>query len=615
MKRFIIAILLLYSMIEAREYISAVLQATPKNFKGKCPSLIKFKGKISVKRQGKIKYRFIRSDGASSQWKTLIFLQPGTKYVNESWRLGGSSLPKYKGWMAIEIIKPKKIVSNKANFKILCTNSDERLPDLSIEDIYLNKDCVVIVKLKNRGEWLVPNSVWNRNYPKNAGITIYINGKIEKSEFIKDFDPMKKLQKIGGEVLYNSKIKVSKKARITAKIDIWNVIKESNEKNNKKNITRKCNKKIYNTFIDKDKDGIDDRLELNLLKQFRPYYKFTKGENYPPTDAVYQIRYAQLLKKSWIESLPKPNIEKKCGRGEDNHIKPPSRLLYCLNKKLNLIRNPTKTHYYLNLNDDKRKDPGNGKKSDWKYAIKYAPGLYGHVVKEKENIKIEYWQYFSYNGQDLHGADHEGDWASVQLWYNPNKKKIIKTCHWVHGKGFCFNINRVKKIKKIKKDNKSFFHKFIGENYGKNLSEFKIFGKSSRYPKNYQNYSIEFYIEKNRPKDLHIVIYIEKDGHEFWPFSAGSFEGANKHTGNGLSYLTSFDTRNINLGELTNPFPNSKLDKFKKSKEIILRFNGYWGGWHHIGNNPPVGPTLHCQWTFPKSESYIAKKIVKNCEY
>ncbi|RLG09380.1 hypothetical protein DRN73_10015 [Candidatus Pacearchaeota archaeon] len=610
-------IIILFACIKKRGYaqqlITAKLSVYPVFYSGKCPITIKFKGQITVTRPGKVQYKFIRSDGALSPVKTLIFKSAGTKEVNTTWTLGGSTLHTYYGWIAIKIIYPQELESNKAHFRIKCIQTESKLPDLTIEDLSLNRNCQVVVKVKNNGPGMVPDTVWTHHHPKNAGIYLYINGKKWGGATIPYFDPLKSLQHPGGIAKYISKLKISNSAVITAKVDLWNVVKEVNENNNKKTKRLICKATLLK---DVDKDGISDKLELELLRRFRPYYKFTKGEHYPPTDAVYQVRYAQLKKGDWLEGWKEPGNVHECGDKRDSwHVNPPNRLLYCLNGKLNLLKNPVKTGYYLNINDGKRKDPGNGRKMDWNYAISHAPGLYGHVVRSGKYIKIEYWQYFAYNGQDLHGVDHEGDWATVQLWYDPKSDKLIKTCHWAHGKGFCFHLNKTIKKRIITRPDWNFyFIKYLGPNYGKPLPEIK-FEDKSRFPKNYQDNVVEFYVKKKEPKNLHIVVYIEKDAHEFWPFSVGSYQWANKHTGDGISYLTAFWPDKINLGELTHPMPNSMRDKFKNSKEIILRFNGYWGAWHHKFNNPPPGPTLHCQWTFSENERVLAQKIKKYCEH
>jgi hypothetical protein len=40
---------------------------------------------------------------------------------------------------------------------------------------------------------------------------------------------------------------------------------------------------------------------------------------------------------------------------------------------------------------------------------------------------------------------------------------------------------------------------------------------------------------------------------------------------------------------------------------VIMQFNGYWGTYSRTvpghSNNPPPGPTLHYEWTWPASSS------------
>ena len=45
---------------------------------------------------------------------------------------------------------------------------------------------------------------------------------------------------------------------------------------------------------DNDFDGIPDDIEHDLLQMYSPYYKFSKGEDYRPTDAVWLITHGSL---------------------------------------------------------------------------------------------------------------------------------------------------------------------------------------------------------------------------------------------------------------------------------------------------------------------------------
>ncbi len=107
-----------------------------------------------------------------------------------------------------------------------------RLPDLTVERIYLVKDCRVAVRVKNLGPGIVPDEVWTVHTPKSAGVYFYINGKGWGGASIWKFDPTKKLQKPGGTATYVSKSKVSGSATIKTVVDLWNVVTEKNENNN-----------------------------------------------------------------------------------------------------------------------------------------------------------------------------------------------------------------------------------------------------------------------------------------------------------------------------------------------------------------------------------------------
>lgn len=109
-----------------------------------------------------------------------------------------------------------------------------KLPDLVIQDLYLNKNCQVVVKVKNNGPGIVPNEVWTIHTPKSAGVYFYKDEVGWGGTSIWKFDPGRSLQSPGGTATYISSLKVSGNAKITATVDYWNKIKESRGKNNKR---------------------------------------------------------------------------------------------------------------------------------------------------------------------------------------------------------------------------------------------------------------------------------------------------------------------------------------------------------------------------------------------
>jgi len=89
--------------------------------------VIKFQGEISAKnlKPGTVvEYRFIRSDGVSSPVRKTIFAKgQGTVEVATTWTLESPDLVNYEGWEKIRIVKPIKIESPKAFFKVNCKTS------------------------------------------------------------------------------------------------------------------------------------------------------------------------------------------------------------------------------------------------------------------------------------------------------------------------------------------------------------------------------------------------------------------------------------------------------------------------------------------------------------
>ena len=366
------------SAAHAAQNIRTSLTANPSVFSGKCPALITFKGRISVSKPGNVQYKFIRSDGANAPVHTLSFKRAGSKIVRSTWTIGRN----YAGWKAIQIVYPRQVQSNKANFEIQCTGGEDnqnsgtpdlgmygflrigknskevkwnetivltpadatlisggkpafevyyayreyngkvvtgpfknkiffkknivsqqtnlscgsmeiknihtqaylgpqngklqikidadneviesrednnfhffvnirfkgfgrvvnvnKKPDLVVDNISLNKDCKVVVKVRNVGQGRVPDAVWTVHKPKSSGIYLSINGKGWGGSTIWNFDSGKDLKNPGGTAIYTSNLKVTGTAIVKAKIDYTNQINESNETNNARKQRLSC---------------------------------------------------------------------------------------------------------------------------------------------------------------------------------------------------------------------------------------------------------------------------------------------------------------------------------------------------------------------------------------
>jgi hypothetical protein len=107
-----------------------------------------------------------------------------------------------------------------------------RMPDLSILKITVDRDCNLAVVVRNNGPGMLPDDVYTNHHPKSAGVYVYINGKQWGGESIWKFDPGRKLQKPGGATTCILSYKVGPPITVKAVVDLWNDVKEANERNN-----------------------------------------------------------------------------------------------------------------------------------------------------------------------------------------------------------------------------------------------------------------------------------------------------------------------------------------------------------------------------------------------
>jgi hypothetical protein len=107
----------------------AGLEADPTSYSGPCPGLIKFKGKIQASAAGRVKYTWVRSDGATAPVEFVDFDAAGVKYVETTWTLGdASALPHFEGWQQIKILSPNELLSNQAKFVLDCKQGGTQPP-------------------------------------------------------------------------------------------------------------------------------------------------------------------------------------------------------------------------------------------------------------------------------------------------------------------------------------------------------------------------------------------------------------------------------------------------------------------------------------------------------
>jgi uncharacterized protein DUF5648 len=386
--------------------------------------------------------------------------------------------------------------------------------------------------------------------------------------------------------------------------------------------------------VDNDKDGIDDNLEHHLLEKFRPYLKFSKDyvgselteEHYNPTDVIYYIKNSNLCENESqysidvLASNPLVILSiDESGRG--------------LSK---ITQNKTKTNYHLNPKETAHgiSDYPGRHGNPWpEITSERNVGLYGHVVPIKlarpedyhrERIfngadigntyyKVEYWQFFGYNNANapLSIGDHEGDWATIQLLVESGTEAIVSVFHYAHGTEIRFDLD--KSISEVLLTDKSGLavKEFRGSRY--NIDNLDL-NDSHRIQDSAQYNNIARFYRDPNGEYTHPVAYVEYGSHELWPSEYWKFlkgvwgkdYSAPPHGGDDANhcYLTSTPP---NLGEVEAPLIETG------AAPIILQYNGYWGCWNYY-NNPPPGPPLHTEWTWPSNSSirWLLTNVVEN---
>ncbi len=110
--------------------------------------------------------------------------------------------------------------------------SAQNLPDLVINQITTDNKNRLAISVKNVGSGNLPNSVWTNKNPKSPSITFTVNGRNWGGRAIWSFDSKQNLKKPGGRVLYLTNYTLKGDVKVTATVDRFNQVRESNERNN-----------------------------------------------------------------------------------------------------------------------------------------------------------------------------------------------------------------------------------------------------------------------------------------------------------------------------------------------------------------------------------------------
>lgn len=374
-----------------------------------------------------------------------------------------------------------------------------------------------------------------------------------------------------------------------------------------------------NPYTDTDLDGIDDNVENQLLGRFSPYYKFSHSRGsqdlYRPTDIMYYLRCSE-LNTSGEESGNNTILQNRQLAASPGEIFLGSNSNKPFGSPM-ITQQYHKTSYHLNplerVEGIAESQPGRHGNS-WAEVLSIKNiGLYGHVVPiklakprdyDRKRVltgndegtlyyKIEYWQFFGFNETGAAGIEnHEGDWTTVQLLYNPATDKPEAVFHYAHGKiEFRFFLDETATATELvtppQKQPIEWYKEYRGSNYGK-------YGDIVSLKENFSYNTLRMLRDPLTREFSHPFVYIEWGAHEFWPTESGFFPFVPTHNGEGYSLLTSTP---LNVGEVE--YPGTLPVNRGIEAMIVTRFNGYWGS---LGG-PPPGPSLHYQWTWPASSS------------
>lgn len=387
-------------------------------------------------------------------------------------------------------------------------------------------------------------------------------------------------------------------------------------------------------LVDNDADGMPDSLETLLLARFTPYLRFSLDggeEQYRPMDALNYVRWSELQTRGDEGQgviVPNgtlyPNPAAVLGQGSDI-----------------LAVKQFRSDRFLNPLADVPQRGGNWARHGYAWAdvlLQRNVGLYGHVVpfqatrpqtdflqcfKSRTPIhnnrdfvlcdidlnpnaiktyyKVEYWQFFGYNGVDKPSeiGDHEGDWTTVQVIVDSTTLEPVQVYHFAHGYRFGFDL-QPGRLRSTADREGGAVKEYHGQAWLRSVdftwhetSDDRVLNDHSAL--NSQNNVLRMMRDPSTGKYTHPVVYVEHGGHEFWPTEGWTYQDSPNHNGKDTahSYLTAPPP---NLGEVEAPLAEVA------EANIVLRYNGRWGAFSRK-NDPPQGPALHNGWTWPASSS------------
>jgi hypothetical protein len=388
---------------------------------------------------------------------------------------------------------------------------------------------------------------------------------------------------------------------------------------------------------DADCDSIPDAVEAALLARFTPYFLFSKDpddEAYAPADAEFYVERSELQtfddEGGGNVIIPQPQLAQ--GSSQIIFEAGPLGTPDIMGDDITRIPTDYRLDPLESLPDGQSGNPARHGNPWPEVLAKRNVGLYGHVVPvtlrgaysyaprwrthdpyhdcwngtsslpppdPRTFYKIEYWQFFGFNEADeAEIGNHEGDWDSVQIIYDPHGDVIRSVMHYAHGLEFRFDITPEAYARQaILPTPDGEMQEIRYCNYFKHFDDIDLSEVDwlSIPPKmvihdadlaHAQNNVVRLFKAPTETRYEHPVVYIESGAHEFYPTERWSFYGAPKHGGDSFHYLAAAPP---NLGEIDHPLAETP------AAFAILRFNGLWGTWGNH-NTPQPGPPLHLNW-------------------
>ena len=111
------------------------------------------------------------------------------------------------------------------------------LPNLAVGKMFLDEHCTVQVTMKNLGPGPLPKYFWKKNMPE---LKLSKDGQEWGGVDIRFFDYNQALSPVGGEIIYNSGLKVIGSARIRAEVVANPGLREADTKDNAQELVLTC---------------------------------------------------------------------------------------------------------------------------------------------------------------------------------------------------------------------------------------------------------------------------------------------------------------------------------------------------------------------------------------